>query len=508
MAAPAAGQRNTVSGPGPNGGAAGGASTAASTDGAAGNGAGARGGIGTAAAEASVPTQPALPPTIAAALTKARIGPEGVYLWVGAVGARQPRLAHQADRLANPASVIKLVTSAVALDVLGPLYTWNTPVYADGTVSQGMLRGSLVIQGRGDPRLVTERLWLLLRRVQQLGIREIRGDIVLDRSAFELPDTDPGAFDGERFQPYNAQPDALLVNGKAVFLSFHPEPTLGVARIGMEPALAGVDVPASVPLGRSECGDWRVGLQPDFSQPDRLRFNGHLPLSCGDKTWAVAYGDPASFNTRAIAAMWRELGGKLTGQVREGRARPGQTPLLELVSPTLPEVVRDMNKHSNNVIAQQIFATLSLAQQGVGRYEASREIVQAKLLERAGCGADELRIDRGSGLSRQERISAACLGQMMQWAWASPWMPELLASLPVAGIETTAKRAVSARGRAHLKTGSLNNVAALAGVVDGYDGQRVIVVAIINHPLAGSDDARAALDAVLRWTLDDKDTRP
>ena len=97
---------------------------------------------------------------------------------------------------------------------------------------------------------------------------------------------------------------------------------------------------------------------------------------------------------------------------------------------------------------------------------------------------------------------------MLQWAWTSPWMPELLASLPVAGIETTARRAVSARGRAHLKTGSLNQVAALAGVVDGYDGQRVIVVAIINHPLAGSDDARAALDAVLRWTLDDKDHRP
>jgi D-alanyl-D-alanine carboxypeptidase/D-alanyl-D-alanine-endopeptidase (penicillin-binding protein 4) len=474
---------------------------------ASGNG-GSIGANGSTIAEASVPSLAALPPAIAAALNKAHVSPDGAYLWVAALGARQPRLAHQADRLANPASVIKLVTSAVALDVLGPLYTWNTPIYADGSVSQGVLRGSLVIQGRGDPRLVTERLWLLLRRVQQLGIREIRGDIVLDRSAFELPDTDPGAFDGERFQPYNAQPDALLVNGKAVFLSFHPEPALGVAHVGVEPALAGVDVPVTVPLGRGECGDWRVGLQADFSQPDHIRFSGNLPAACGDKTWAVAYGDPATFNARAIAAMWRELGGKLTGQVRDGRARPGQIPLLELVSPTLPEVVRDMNKHSNNVIAQQIFATLSLAQQGVGRYEASRDIVQARLQERAGCRADELRIDRGSGLSRQERISAACLGRMLQWAWASPWMPELLASLPVAGIETTAKRAVSARGRAHLKTGSLNNVAALAGVVDGYDGQRTIVVAIINHPLAGSDDARAALDAVLRWTLDDKDTRP
>jgi D-alanyl-D-alanine carboxypeptidase/D-alanyl-D-alanine-endopeptidase (penicillin-binding protein 4) len=234
-----------------------------------------------------------------------------------------------------------------------------------------------------------------------------------------------------------------------------------------------------------------------------MRFGGRYALSCGDKTWPVAYVDPASFNARAIAAMWRELGGKLAGKVRDGRVPPGLAPLLDFVSPTLPEVVRDMNKHSNNLIAQQLFVTLSLAQQGVGRYEASRELVQARLRDKAACGTDELRLDKGSGLSRSERVSAACLARVLQWAWASPWMPELVASLPVAGQETTARRAYGAAGRAHLKTGSLNNVAALAGYVDLADGQRQIVVALINHPLAGSDEARAALDAVLRWTLDD-----
>jgi D-alanyl-D-alanine carboxypeptidase/D-alanyl-D-alanine-endopeptidase (penicillin-binding protein 4) len=294
-----------------------------------------------------------------------------------------------------------------------------------------------------------------------------------------------------------------------VTLSFHPEPALGVARIGAEPLLAGVDIPASVPLARSgECADWRAQLQADFSQPDRLRFVGRYTLACGDRSWPVAYVDPASFNARALSALWRSMGGKLGGKVRDGRVAPDSPVALEFVSPTLAEVVRDMNKHSNNLIAQHLFLTLSLAQQGVGRYEASRELLQTRVRERAGCGADALRIDKGSGLSREERISAACLARVLQWAWASPWMPELIASLPVAGVETTARRATGAAGRAHLKTGSLANVAALAGVVHGPDGQRQIVVAIINHPLANSDEARAALDAVLRWAADDKDKLP
>ncbi|MFM2065491.1 MAG: hypothetical protein RLZZ584_400 [Pseudomonadota bacterium] len=453
------------------------------------------------AASASTPPMPAPPPSaggstvatgsaglpapIAAALARARIAPEAAFVWVGPAAGGPARLAHQAEQLANPASVIKLVTAAVALDTLGPTYTWATTVHVDGSLKQGVLHGNLVLKGGGDARLVSERLWLLLQRVQQIGVREVTGDIVIDRSAFELPDIDPGVFDGERHRPYNVQPDAFIVNGKTVVLSFHPEPALGLARIGAEPRLAGVDIPTSVPLVRADCGDWRSQLQADFSQPGQIRFGGRYALACGDRNWPVAYGDPASYNARAVAALWRDLGGKLAGKVRDGRVAPGSAALLEFVSPTLAEVVRDMNKHSNNLIAQHLFLTLSLAQQGVGRYEASRELMLARVRERAGCAADALRIDKGSGLSRDERVTPVCLARVLQ-----------------------ARRATGAAGRAHLKTGSLANVAALAGVVHGPDGRRQIVVAIINHPQAGSDEARAALDAVLRWTLDDKDRQP
>jgi D-alanyl-D-alanine carboxypeptidase/D-alanyl-D-alanine-endopeptidase (penicillin-binding protein 4) len=463
-----------------------------------------------AASDAAAPPKATtLPEPISTALARAHIDSDSLSLWIAPVGRDTPRLAHQAERLVHPASLMKLVTSSVALDQLGPTYVWNTGVYLDGPIDHGVLRGSLWLRGRGDPKLVHERLWLLLRQVRQLGIYDIRGDIVLDRSAFQIATVDPGAFDGERYKPYNVRPDALQLNQKALLLSLHPDPAHGVAQVSIEPPLDGVKWPATVALvPGNDCGDWRSGLQADFSDPARPRLAGRYPAGCGSKTWPLAYADPTSYNARLLSALWGELGGKLRGRVREAAVPTDWQPVFEFSSPTLAEVVRDMNKYSNNVIAQQLFLTLGLTQRGSGSWDAAREAASSRVQERAGCRADELRIDNGSGLSRDERITSHCLARVLQWAWASAWMPELVASLPVAGIETTARRAISATGRAHLKTGSLGNVAALAGYVDLPGGQRQVVVAIINHPQAASDEARAALDAVLRWMFEEKDTSP
>jgi D-alanyl-D-alanine carboxypeptidase/D-alanyl-D-alanine-endopeptidase (penicillin-binding protein 4) len=255
-----------------------------------------------------------------------------------------------------------------------------------------------------------------------------------------------------------------------------------------------------VPLGDGPCQDWRSALKLDVADPTRPRFGGALPARCGEQVWPLAFADPASFNARAIEAQWRALGGQLRGRVREGPVPAGTTPLAEGRSPALPEVLRDMNKHSNNLIAQHLMLALGSGQPATpavpATWEAARAEVQA-LVQSRGCRDDELVIDNGSGLSRQERISARCLGRLLQWAWTRPWMPELLASLPVAGIETTARRVTSVAGQAHLKTGSLANVAALAGVVHGEDGRRHAVVVMLNHPLATGAEARAVLDEVV-----------
>jgi D-alanyl-D-alanine carboxypeptidase/D-alanyl-D-alanine-endopeptidase (penicillin-binding protein 4) len=447
----------------------------------------------------------ALPPSVDAALARAKVPREDVTLLVTeADGTRPPRLAWRTQVPVNPASIMKLVTTYAALDLLGAAFTWSTPVYVEGTVAGGVLNGNLYIKGQGDPKLVIERMWLLLRRVQGLGIGSITGDIVIDRSAFETLPTDPSAFDGEGLRPYNAAPDALLVNYKSVVMTFVPAPGGQSAQIHFEPPLAGVAVPASVPLSANsgECGDWRSALRGEFADPLRIRFAGSYPAACGEKTWAMAYADPPRYALRAIGGIWAEMGGKVGGQLREGRVPAGLRSAFEVSSPPLAEVVRDINKYSNNVMAQQLFLTLGLQQKNSGSLEAGRATLRQWWNERIGTGEGQPVFDNGSGLSRDERISAAALGRMLQLAWRSPVMPELVSSLPAIGVDGTLKRrSLRSGGTAHLKTGSLRDAAGVAGYVDGASGRRYVVVAIANHGNANA--ARPAFDALVDWASQD-----
>ena len=425
-------------------------------------------------------------------------------------------LSHRANASVNPASVMKLVTTYAGLELLGPAYTWPTLVYVDGTISGGTLTGNLIVQGKGDPKLVLERLWLLLRRVQALGIKTINGDILLDRSAFSTQAPNPADFDGEPLRPYNAAPDALLINFKSVVMTFVPNPGSGSASVSFEPPLANVQMQASVPLAAaktgmplSECGDYRAALAADFSDPFRISFKGTYPAACGEKVWPVAYADPASYAERAVQGMWTEIGGKLSGRVRDGRAPANLRPTFEVASPTLADTIQGINKFSNNVMAQQLFLTLSLPRAGSGTngtpaaaasFEASREVVRSWWRERFG-EQDLPTLDNGSGLSRQERITPQGLARMLQTAYASGAMPELMASLPITGVDGTLRRSKSrvSQGWAHLKTGSLRDATALAGYVHAPSGRRLVVVGVVNHPNAAA--ARPALEALVDWAV-------
>jgi serine-type D-Ala-D-Ala carboxypeptidase/endopeptidase (penicillin-binding protein 4) len=441
----------------------------------------------------------AFPPEVEAALARAKMPRDAISVVVlDAEGKTAARLSHRADVAVNPASIAKLATTFAALELLGPQFTWTTPVYAGGPVVDGTLRGNLYIKGRGDPKLVAERIWLLLRRVQGLGIRAIAGDIVLDHGAFETAPQDPGAFDGEPLRPYNAAPDALLLNFKSLLLTFTPFGDQ--AQVHMEPPLAGVQLPPRVPLAAGDCGDWRGALKPDFTDPVRVRFAGAYPLACGERNWPLAYADPRSFAARAIAGTWQQIGGSLGGQVRDGPVPQGLSPAFEMASPPLAEIIRDINKYSNNVMAQQVFLTLSLQQDGTGTFEASRDILRRWWRERVG--GDAPAFGNGSGLSREERITALQLARLLQVAWASPLMPELASSLPLAGVDGTLRRARGAAGLAHLKSGSLRDVAGVAGYVEGASGRRYVLVAIANH--ANANAARPAIEALIQWTARDQ----
>lgn len=441
-----------------------------------------------------------LPPEVRSALQRARVPEAALSVVVQEAGTGRTVMSHQARQPVNPASLVKLVTTYAALDLLGPAWTWNTSVGWSGALRDGVLEGDVFIKGSGDPKLVPERLWQGLRRLQQAGVREIRGDIVLDRSAFAPAEGSPADFDGEVFRAYNVQPDALLINFHALTWTVTPDAARGVARIVAETDALGTPA-RTVPLAAGPCEDWRGGLKPVVADAS-VRFTGSYPATCGEQTWPMADPDPASHGARLIATQWKDLGGTLTGRVRDGRWPAGLRAQQEWRSPPLADVVRDINKFSNNVMAQQLFLTLAAQRQPgpPATPEAARETLRRWVAERIGEGAaGELVLDNGSGLSRQTRMTAQWLAHLLQHAWSSPVMPELMSSLPVNGLDGTMRRSRAPAGRAHLKTGSLRDVAGLAGYVLDDHGRRRVFVAIIQHPNANA--ARPALDALVQWAV-------
>ncbi len=419
------------------------------------------------------------------------------------------RLSHRADASMNPASVMKLVTTYAALSTLGPDFTWKNRIYIDGTLAPGgVLQGNLVIRGSGDPKLVLERIEELFAQVKAKGVREVRGDLILDRSIFQVPDKNPADFDDEPLRPYNAAPDGLLINFKSLIFTFTPDAANQRVLIKYEPPISDVTIPTEAPLASGGCGDWHSHLKADFLTPSKISFAGRYPASCGERSWSVAYSAPRDYAGRVIHAMWLASGGILSGKVREDATPKGARALLTAPSLPLSAIIADVNKFSNNVMAQQVFLTLS-AQGKRASFEASKRQLAAwwkKTLPSISLPV----IENGSGLSRRERTNAQAITALLHHAAASPHAEVFANSLSVAGVDGTvigmrARNPLSeALGNAQLKTGTLDSVTALAGYASGRSGQRYSIVAIINHPKAQA--ARPALDRLVEWTIRDEKT--
>jgi len=448
----------------------------------------------------------ALPAPVAAALRAAGVPASSTALFVQELGAARPAVTFNADAAMNPASAIKLVTTLAALELLGPTYSWKTEAYAAGTQQGDILEGDLVLRGSGDPKLTVENFWLMLRSLRSRGLREIRGDLVLDRSYFEAVAPDEGRFDNEPLRPYNVAPDALLVNFKAYRFTFVPDSERGVAQITVEPRSALLELTAAVRLAEGPCNDWRARLKADFNGSSglggmaRAGFSGLYPTSCGEKTWNVALQSHPNFVLGVFRQLWEELGGTFRGGVRDGTAPSGARLLVTNDSPPLSEIVRDINKYSNNVMARQLFLTLAAeVLRSPGRADRAAQVVQGWLAQK-GFAVPELVMENGSGLSRTERISAGNLGRLLLAGYASSVMPEFIASLPLVAYDGTMKRRLryeSVAGQAHIKTGSLADVRALAGYVLDARGRRLAAVFFVNHPNANA--TQAAQDALLSW---------
>lgn len=435
----------------------------------------------------------ALPPPVQKALKQAGIPPEAIAVVAQPLDDKRPQLRHRGDAPMNPASLAKLLTTLAALETLGPAYRFRTEVLADASPRDGILDGPLYLRGSGDPKLTYDRLWLLLRELRGRGLREIRGDLVIDRTSFASAEHDPAAFDGKPLRPYNVGPDALLFNFGAVHLTLIPESAS--VRILAEPLPAGFTVDNQLKLvaGKTCNGEWREALTATLL-PAGVRLTGDFPAACGEKQWHLAGLPNTTLLAGSFARLWRELGGEIAGSAREGTVPESAVPLAATESPPLGELVRDINKYSNNVMARQLYLKVGAG----GTAEAERTI--RAWLAKKGLEFPELVLDNGAGLSRTARISADHLAQILAAGWRSPSMPEYLASLPIAALDGTTKKKFNgngAAGQAHLKTGSLEGVRGVAGYLLDRHGRRHLLVFMVNHPNAAG--AQPAFDALVNW---------
>jgi D-alanyl-D-alanine carboxypeptidase/D-alanyl-D-alanine-endopeptidase (penicillin-binding protein 4) len=446
-------------------------------------------------------TSSTLPDTVVKSLKTSKIAQQSLSVFTLPLNAPGQGTVFNADVSVNPASTMKLLTTFAALELLGPSYQWKTEFYSDGQLKDGVLTGNLYLKGGGDPKLNMEKLWLMLRDLRSNGVRQVTGDLVLDRSYFLQPDLPAFNDDGgDSNKPYLVSPDALLVNLKA--LRFIARAENGKVGVVAEPPLEGVILDNQIkPLKAAKCPAWPdVRYNPVKENDDtRVIVTGQLNDGCSAQTYLSLLDHPG-YAAGAVRALFKELGGSIQGRNRQAEVPRDATLLSRALSPDLAEVIRDINKYSNNTMARQLFLSIGAKYRNkvdVDDAHAAQRVIR-DWLARKGITAPHLVMENGSGLSRDERLSAREMGRILEAAWKSPYAAEFISSMPLVALDGTMRkrlRNTPLAGQAHIKTGTLNNVRAIAGFSRDNKGNSWVVVAILNNPKPWG--ASSILDQVL-----------
>jgi D-alanyl-D-alanine carboxypeptidase/D-alanyl-D-alanine-endopeptidase (penicillin-binding protein 4) len=460
--------------------------------------------VATTATNAGAAASERLPEPLARIARQLSVPTTGVSLLVQGIGDPAPRFAYRADVPRNPASTLKLVTTFAALERLGPSHVWTTEVHAARVPDADDTVGDLFIRGGGDPYLVQEEFWKLLAALRHRGIRRIEGDLVFDLSRFDLPIESRGAFDGQPDRVYNVLPHALLVNFNAVSFRVEALPD-GLTRVTADPPLPNLVVRnrlRSVPGG---CGGYQLGIGisiQDAAERNLAALDGRFPAACGEHELARSVLTPETYAHGLFELYWRQLGGEFSGGWRLGAVPPGSTPVHVHRSPPLGDVIRLVNKFSNNVMTRQLEYALAIEEFGIPATPEKGERALLGALASRGVDTQGLVIGNSAGLARETRITARQLAAVLEAAWNSPWMSEYVSSLALAGLDGTMRnrlRGAPAAGRLHLKTGRLNGVSAVAGYVDAASGQRLLVVLLVNAEQAHLGPGEELQNAFLDW---------
>jgi len=416
-----------------------------------------------------------------------------------------PFISVNDDVARNPASTMKLVTTYLALEELKPNFQWNTEVFLGGPLREGRLEGDLYIKGYGDPYMVIERYWLFLNQLRQRGIDHIEGDLVIDNTYFDVPYVDPGAFDGQAHRSYNVAPDAVLVNLQTVSFLFAPNPVANRVDIIAEPELENLEVDNRLKLSDVGCGGFQRGITVGFSNPPapvRVTFSGRYSRNCGRYRLSRSVLNAPTFAYGAFRGLWEQGGASMSGTLRVAPVPVDLEPFHVMQSLALGDIVRLVNKWSNNVMARQLLLTLGAERFGPPATVEAGRLAAFEILRENGLNFPELRIDNGAGLSREARISARSLGDLLLAADDSDFRAEFVSSLPLSGMDGTMRRRfreAELAGSMHIKTGRLEGVFAMAGYVRSRSGREFVVVAMQNGADAHRGPGEEVQSELLRW---------
>lgn len=454
----------------------------------------------------AAPLHRTLPSEVRTALDQAQLPADALGLAVFPLDDSRPGWRVNDQRLMQPASTMKLVTTVVALDQLGPNQRGRTDLLGDGAIEGDSLLGSLYLRGGADPDLDWAALWQMLSDLRESGVRRIAGDLVIDRNLFRPARMDLGLppFDEAPEFQYNVIPDALELNGNLLGFALSSDGASVNARVS--PSWAPVDVVSHLALNDKACKDWDDDWQlPRVSRQGArwlIELQGAYPRNCSKRV-ALNLIDRELLADWAVRALWTQLGGEIAGATREGATPEAARVLATHQARPLAEVLRGMNKRSDNPLTRLVYLSLGVDAPNAASFErsvdASASVVRA-WFKSHGIDDAGLVLDNGSGLSRSERISPAQMAALLRAAYAGNYAPELLTSLPIVGVDGTMGRRLKnspAAGRARIKTGTLKNVVAVAGYVPDAGGRWWVVVATINHDQARQ--GRPVLDAVIDW---------
>lgn len=404
----------------------------------------------------------------------------------------------------NPASVMKVVTTWAALSELGSNFTWYTRFYSKAHAkvdNQGTLSGPLYIKAGGDPWFTVEDLWKSLRELRLRGIKNL-SEVIVDRSLFGDVAIRPGDFDNSADRPYNASPDAMMVNFGAVRILFSPDADNKQWIPIVDPPTRNIKIDGVIEWQNGSCKGSppvSVSVQPSGSEAI-IKLAGKAIGSCGEFSVYRLVNSQANHFDALFKLIWKELGGTIGHGITDGKMPANAKLIFSHASPPLSDVIRQVNKYSNNVMARMTLLSLGANTYGNGATKITGANAIKAILDQQGINTNGWVLDNGSGLSRSGRITAGGLAQMLEIAWHSPLMPEFVSSLAISGVDGTMRRRLRndlTRGQAHMKTGTLRNSRALAGYVKSTSGKQFILVSMVNsqNPAA----IRSFDDAVIKW---------